>query len=109
MQAGAAGMLAARVGEELGPPGAGTGETGAWRWPCRRGQAPRKRESSWLCGDPHGCPVTRHPVRKAAEAFPRSLRADAGVKGHLVWGQGSTGCVGDTEVLSSEGKWKTRC
>lgn len=46
MQAGAAGELAARVGEEPGPPGTGTGETGAWRWLCRTGQALGKRESS---------------------------------------------------------------
>lgn len=104
MQAGAAGELAARVGEEPGLPGAGTSGTGAWRWPCRRGQALRKQESSLLCTDPCGCRVTRHPVRKVAEVFPRSLQVDAGVKGHLVWGQGSTGCVGDTEGLSSEGK-----
>lgn len=97
MQAGAAGELAARVGEEPGLPGAGTGETGAWRWPCRTGQALGKRESSLLHGDPCGCPVTRHPMWKAAEVFPRSLQADAGVEGHLVWGRGSTGCVGDTE------------
>lgn len=36
------------MGEELRLPGAGTGETGAWR-----GQALRKRDSSWLCRDPH--------------------------------------------------------
>jgi len=33
MQAGAAGELAAHVGEEPGPPGTGPGGAGAWRWP----------------------------------------------------------------------------
>lgn len=51
MRAGAAGALAARVGAEPGPPGAGTRQTGARRWPCPRAWA-LKRESSQLCRNP---------------------------------------------------------
>lgn len=106
MQAGAAGELAARVGEEPGLPGTGTREAGAWRWPCGRGQALRKRESSLLCRDSCSCLGQCVPGGKW-------WRCSKGAAGRS-WCEGASrlgtelyGCVGNTEGQSSEGKWKT--
>lgn len=78
MRAGAAGALAARVGAQPGPPGAGTRQTGARRWPCPSARALQVGELSALREPP--C----NEASQALEVFPRSPQADAGVKGHLV-------------------------
>lgn len=60
-------------------------------------------------GQPSALQRPRHPRRRAAELFPRSPQASAGVTGHCVWQWDSVSWRGDTEGLSSDGKRGMRC